>query len=171
MRWYLVVIFAYILAVMQTTLFAPHLLGLSAFGGAVRPDLLLVMALFVALRGEPAAVFIAGWCLGLAEDLSFGQGPLGVTAMLFGLAAWAVCLSRGLLLPARVLTQVLLVLTVVFVVRLPQQVLLWWLAGAPVDVVLALQRGCGDALYTAILAPYLLWLLARTVPRSGALSQ
>ena len=91
--------------------------------------------------------------------------------MLFGLVAWGVCLIRGLLVPVRILTQVLLVLTVVFVVRLPQQELLWWLAGAPVDVVLALQRGCGDALYTAILAPYLFWLLTRTLPRSGALSQ
>ena len=171
MRWYLVVIFAYVLAVMQTTLFAPDLLGLGAFGTAVRPDLLLLVAVFVALRAEPPAVFIAAWCLGLVEDLSFGHGPLGVTAMLFGLAASGVCLLRGLIVPVRILTQVLLALAAVVAVRVPQQMLLWWLTGSRADLLLALQRGCGDALYSAILAPYLFWLLAKLLPKPGTLSR
>jgi len=169
MRWYLVVIFSYVLAVIQTALFTPNLLGLNAFGEPVQPDLLLLMAVFVALWADPPVVFIAGWCLGLVSDvtMNIGEGPLGVTALLFGLTAWLVSLVRGLLIPTRILTQVLLVLAAVFVVRMPQQIMLFWLTGTHFDGLRALQRGCGDALYSAVLAPYLMWLFARTVARPG----
>ena len=169
MRWYVVIIFAYLLAVMQTALFTPQLLGLSAFGNAIRPDLLLLLALFVALRADAGAVFIAAWCLGLVEDLSPGHGPLGVTALLFALVASLVCLVRPMLMSTRILTQALMALAAVFVVRLPQQVLLSWLGGSPLAALAAVQRSVGDALYSAVLAPYVFWLLTKTVEKTEPL--
>lgn len=165
MRWYLVILFAYALTVIQTALFDTDLLALSMFGVRVRPDLLLVMALYVALVAEPGEVFIAAWCLGLVEDLTLSGGPLGVSAVLFGVAAWLVSLLRPALVTTRILTQVLLAFAAVLVIRLPQQAVLRLLTGIGQDWGFVLTRSLGDALYSALLAPYLLWLLTQTVGR------
>lgn len=164
MRWYLLAIFAYILAVAQTTLFEPRLLGLNAFGVDVRPDLLLLVALFVALNVSPGTAFVAAWALGMVEGLSLhaGEGPLGVTALVFALAGWLVCLARPYLASTRILTQVLLALVVVSAVRLPQQMGLLWLTDQSADGLFLLRRSLGDAAYSAVLAPYLMWLLTHT---------
>lgn len=171
MRWTLLVIFAYLLAVMQSTLFEPRLLGLGAFGLNIRPDLLLLLALFVALRVDAAAAFLTAWSLGLAESLCLhgGEGPLGVTPLLFALLAWLVCLLRPLVDSTRILVQVLLTLAAVFALRVPQQTVLLWLTGGHIDTAQVLQRGLGDAVYSAVLAPYLFWLLVRTVEKSEPL--
>lgn len=170
MRWTLVVIFAYLLAVLQTTLFAPNLLGLNAFGTSIRPDLLLLLALFLALRVPPGTAFVTGWALGFVEDLGLGQGPLGVTAVVFALMMALLSMAQQVLAPARLVVQVVLALAVTVTVRVPQQLILWWLTHSEGDFLLALQRGLGDGLYTAILAPYLFWLLSRTLERPGSLS-
>lgn len=168
MRWTLLVIFAYLLAVMQSTLFEPRLLGLGAFGLNVRPDLLLILALFVALRVDAPAAFITAWALGLVESLCLhsGEGPLGVTPLLFALLAWLACLMRPLVDHTRMPVQMVLTLMAVFALRVPQHLLLLWLTGSRVDTAQIVQRGLGDAVYSAVLAPWLFWLLVRTLEKN-----
>jgi len=167
MRWLLVAIFAYLLVAIQTTLFDTRLLAFQVFGVWIKPDLLLLMALFIALTAEPAEAFIAGWGLGLAEDLTVHLGPLGVAALLFAAAAYLVSLARTVLPARRILAQVLMALGVVFIVRLPHQLLLFWLTDSPAGPLYALIKALGDAGYSALLAPYLFWVLRRTVAASA----
>lgn len=171
MRWTLLVIFAYLLAVMQSTLFEPRLLGLGAFGLDVRPDLLLLLAIFVALRIDTPTAFITAWSLGFVESLCLhsGEGTLGITPLLFGLLVWLVCLVRPMLDTSRILVQMLLCLCMAFALRVPQQLTMQWLTNSPLSFLQVLQRGFGDAAYTAVLAPYLFWLLSRTVEKGDTL--
>jgi len=170
-RWTLLVIFAYLLAVMQSTLFEPRLLGLGAFGLDVKPDLLLLLALFVALRVDTATAFITAWSLGFVESLCLhsGEGTLGVTPLLFGLLVWLVCLVRPMLDTSRIVVQMLLCLGIAFALRLPQQVILHWLTNTQFSFLQVVQRSFGDAAYTAVLAPYLFWLLSQTVEKGDTL--
>ncbi len=169
MRWYLVAIFAYVLAIVQTTLFDTGLLAFQVFHLFIRPDLLLLLALFVALCVPPGQAFIAAFCLGLMEDLSVHQGPLFVAALLFAGSAYLVSLLRGLLPWERILGQVVLALSAVFLVRLGHQVALFWLIESRAGMGRMLEKALGDAVGSAILAPYLFWLLARTTLRPADL--
>ena len=168
MRWALVVIFAYVLIVIQTTLFDTRLLAFQILGVWIKPDLLLLMLLFIALRAEAVEVFIAGWALGLAEDLIVSEGPLGIGALMFGTGGYLLTLFRRVLGRERILTQVFLALGLVFAVRLPQQRLLFWFTGSSAGWLDVLEKACGDAVYSAALAPYLLWGLGKTAARGGA---
>jgi rod shape-determining protein MreD len=169
LRWYLVAIFAYVLIVIQTTLFDTGLLAFKVFDAQIRPDLLLLLAIFIAMRASPVETFVAGWCLGLVEDLTVHQGPIGVAALLFAAVACAAGFFREALAAERILVQVPLALAVVFVVRVPQQMLLLWLGGGSVDIPHTLVRAAGDGAYSALLAPYLFWVLARTAARQRRL--
>jgi rod shape-determining protein MreD len=171
MRWPVLVILAYVLMVVQTTLFDRSLLALHLGDVWIKPDLLLLLALFVALVAEPAEVFMAAWSLGLAEDLVLQQGPLGVGALLFGLAAYLAALARGLLPVGRILSQVLLALGFVFAVRVAQVGVLSWLTDSQAGLGYVLGRSVGDAAYSAPLAPYVFWLLKKLAYRGNRLER
>ncbi|MCK4277401.1 MAG: hypothetical protein KAX78_12855, partial [Phycisphaerae bacterium] len=72
MRWIPFVIFAYILILLQTTVAGLLVISPGAIG-PVGPDLMAILAVFVALNVRRAAdAMIAGWILGLALDLTAG---------------------------------------------------------------------------------------------------
>ncbi len=161
MRWYLIPIYAYLFAVLQSSQLFP-----SAWA---RPDFLLALALFVAIMAPPAEAFIVIWMIGFVEDLLLGSGPLGVSALLFALVLLPVNMLREYLIVDRILTQLVIVVVAVVLLRVPQMLLVGWIAGEGVPFVDVLRRTFGDVIFTAVFAPYLLWMLAKTVSRSGTL--
>lgn len=168
MRWYLVLIFGYVFAVLQTSLFVPDLLAVRL----ARPDLLLLLAIFIALSAAPHQVFFAAWGLGLVADLiGMHEGPLGLTALLFAFPAYGLSLARSHLVTDRILVQVLLAAGLTFAVRTAQVVLHTWLTSGVPSWSYAFERAFGDAIYTALLAPYLLWLLAKACTHRGRIGE
>ncbi len=162
MRWVMVAILGYACLVAETTVFRRSgLLALEIHGHWVRPDLLLVFGVFLALVLEPWEVFVAGWCLGLATDLTAPYGRLGIGALLLAVGLWTLSQLQGSLFRTRVVTQFILTLLVVFTLH--------WLgetaAQASMGVAPLVSRNAEgalfDAVYSAVLAPYLFWIFFR----------
>ncbi len=115
MRWIPLIILAYVVVVVQTTL--GRVLSVNLSVGTVSPDLLAVVALFVALHvREGVDVMLACWLLGLTVDLTAG-GALAVTAIgpmaiSYTLAGGAMFAIREAFFHDRLLTRA--VLTFVF---------------------------------------------------------
>jgi cell shape-determining protein MreD len=159
-RWFLVIIVAYVCLVAQTTVFRVGALALPVGGHWVRPDLLLVVGLFLALFYRPGEVFVAGWILGLVADVAGGTGRLGLLAIEFGMLLALVSAFRDSLPRTRVLGQFALALVVALVVRLAWHLAMPVLSGGWPALGYAVAGAALDAVYTAILAPYLFWFMA-----------
>jgi len=160
MRWVVVAILAYACIVLEATLFRPGLLAIRIGGLWIRPDLLLILGLFLALHLEPHEVFVVGWCFGLASDLVSVAGRLGLGALVFGLVLYLIGLLRKGFFGTRVLAQFLLCLGAVFLVHWA-----WFLAAAglnaaPLRAMQVAEQAALEALYSAFLAPYLFWLFS-----------
>ncbi len=161
MRWVVVAIVAYVCMAVQTSLFRPGLLGFEIEGHTVQPDLVLVFGVFLALVLEPYEVFVVGWSLGLASDLASAQPRLGVAALLFAVVLYLLSQLQGSVFRARVLTQFLLSLVVVFLIHWGWTLMARYASGVPLPVARAAMGSAFDAVYSAILAPYLFWLFFR----------
>ncbi len=161
MYWFGLVIVTIVVAAAQTTL--GHLMAINH----VPPSFLLIAAVYYGFRWPTSEAGIAGWALGLAADLT-SDGPIGPHSLTFALVAMIASRLRNVLMTDHPLAQVL------------ATGLLGWLAYSLTFAYLAWRggwaawpfgmsiRGAGwVALYTAVLAPYLFWLLERLVPILG----
>jgi len=160
-RWFLLAILAYAFLVIQTTLFRPGLLAIEVGGYYAAPDLLLIVGLFLALYFEPREVFVVGWCLGMASDLVNVAGRLGVCALLFSVLLVLATFVRQMLGQPRALAQFFLCLGLVLVIHAVWYAITGWVEERPVEVGRVLMAAGLDALYSAILAPYAVWLLSK----------
>jgi rod shape-determining protein MreD len=124
-----------------------------------QPDLLLALGLFLAFFFPPREVFVAGWFLGLASDLVSVAGRLGLKALLFCLVLYLVSHLRGNLPRQRALAQFAAALVTVFAVHGVWHLATAALGGAWPPVLRSAEISFLDALYTAVLAPYLFWIL------------
>ena len=161
MRWFIVAILAYVSILAETTVFRPGALAVALDEHWARPDVLLVLGVFLAMFLEPHEVFVAGWCFGLASDWISVTGRLGVQALLFAAALYVVAYIRGRASRPRVLAQFLVCLGAVFAVHW-----LWYMAtrvlmGGSALVVRSAEEAALDGLYSAVLAPYLFWAFLR----------
>jgi cell shape-determining protein MreD len=159
MRWFLVAILAFVLLVIQTAVFGPGGLAIPVGDHRARPDLLLLVGLFCAFFYRPAEVFVLGWFLGMASDLVSVDGRLGLLALEFSLVLTLVSHFRVALPRGRIVMHFLAALVVVFVVHF-----VWYIAMRLVDgawplVFESAEKALLDAAYSAVLAPYLYWLL------------
>ncbi len=161
MRWVVVAILAYACLVAQTSFFRPGLLGFEIEGHTVQPDLVLLLGIFLALVLEPYEVFVVGWCLGLASDLASSHPRLGVAALLFASVLFLLSYLQGSIFRTRVLTQFLLTLVVVFLIHWLWTLMARYAPGVTLPVGRAAMGAAFDAVYSAILAPYLFWLFFR----------
>jgi len=159
MRWLLVAIQAYACLVVETSAFRPGVLAVQVDEHWVRPDLMLVLGMFLAFYFEPGHVFIAGWLLGLASDIVSVAGRLGLKAILFCLALYLVSHMRTNITRTRPLTQFFACLVLVFAVHLVWYVTTLLVSGAGLWLLRSAEASALDALYSAVLAPYLFWLL------------
>jgi len=111
MRWIPFLVFAFVATLAQTTL--AGMIAVSDW--RIAPDLLAILAVFVALHVRSAAdAMLAGWTLGLALDLTAEGGPAALTAigpmaLAFTLAARLVYQVREAIFRERMFSQALLV--------------------------------------------------------------
>jgi rod shape-determining protein MreD len=160
-RWFLVAILGYASLVLQTAAFRPGALAIPIDGYWTRPDLALLVGLFIALYFEPYEVFVAAWCLGLASDVVSVSGRLGLQALVFSLVCLAVSHVRTAFMRTRVLTHFLLSLAVVAAAHLAWYLAAQYLDDIPLAFFRSVEQALLDALYSAVLAPYLFWVLER----------
>lgn len=122
--------------------------------GSVAPDLLLLYSTFLALFLSPAGGCSAAWLIGLAKDLT-SAAPVGSFALLFTFGALLVCLTRRVLYARDPIAHLL----VVFISALAMNLLYGtalWIRSEAMPYGLVLQRSAAIALYTAVLAPFVI---------------
>jgi len=155
MRWIGFLILLALAAVLQSTVVS--WIRIQRIG----PDLVFLLALFYLLYAEPLDALIVAWLAGLTLDL-FSQVRLGTFAFSFGLVGLVLVRLRQLVFRDHPVTQLFLALVgcelTQAVARSVTAVLEPRLAWGPTDVLLG---ALYTALYTAVLAPYVLWLLLR----------
>jgi len=160
-RWILVGILGYVSLVIQTAVFRPGGLAIPIHGHWTRPDLVLVVAVFIALYFQRHEVFIVTWCLGLGADLVNVSGRLGVLALLYCVLLTVLSAVRAGLNRTWVLTQSALTFAAVLVIHFGWYVATRYLGGADLAILRSVEESALDAAMTAILAPYIFWLLLR----------
>lgn len=158
MKWTAFVILAIITLICQTTVVPVMAIQ------SIRPNWMFVLAAFYGLWGPWPDAAIAAWLLGLGVDLQTvgsGGGHIGLYAMCFGAAAWAMIRIRSAFFREHAVTQFVMTLLFALAVELivgafrygslrsaRPEIEVWWPAFF-------------TALYTAAWAPYLHWGLLR----------
>ena len=153
MRWVPFIILACVTIVCQTTV-VPRMTIQSVW-----PDWMFILAVHYALWGRWPDVAIAAWILGLVVDLH-SSDRIGLHACTYGAAAWAIIHLRQALFRDHPLTQV----AVTFVFALGIQLIVGWYRrwGEQPTVLDSLWWSAFlTAVYTAVCAPFLHWLLIR----------
>lgn len=125
-----------------------------------RPEALLALACFAALFARDSAQgLLACWGIGLLKDAG-SSGPLGLHALLFAVAGWAVLQVRQVLFRESPLTQLAVGFLAACWVNLAAAAFVSITAGSVPPGVLA-ARTLLSALFTALLMPPLLLFLGR----------
>ncbi|HET6427660.1 MAG TPA: rod shape-determining protein MreD [Phycisphaerae bacterium] len=113
MRWIRFAILAYLVVLLQTTVAQLVRIPLGPVG-AVRPDFLAMVALFVCLAvGGIGDAMLAAWVLGMLVDLTTGGGPgaatvVGPMALAYALAAALIFRIREAFFRERIVTRMVL---------------------------------------------------------------
>ena len=164
MRWIPLIILAYATALVQATF--STLIGIDAGVGRIAPDLLAVLAVFVALWASNLVdALLAAWILGFAVDLISGGGPgvdppIGPMPIGYVLAAWLTFSLREGLFREKPLPQAMLAIVFVLISHVVWLVLQAIRAGSAEGLATMLAQAGGVAVYTALVAPFihpLLW--------------
>lgn len=159
MRWALIAILAYLAMVVETIVFRSGPLAFHVEGQLIRPDLLLILGVFAALAFEPFEVLVMGWGLGLMADLGARSGWMGVRPLMFAVLLFAGSYLQGAIFRTRVVTQFALTFIAVFTIHWAGSLLGNYHTDLPLAVGSAAELAIFDAIYTAVLAPYVFWLL------------
>lgn len=153
MRWLPFTVLALVMIVLQTAV-ARYM----AIRG-IWPDLMFILAVHYALWGPWPEAAIASWILGLIVGLA-SQDRIGLHALCFATAAWAIFRVRQAVFRDHPLTQLVVTLLACLVVQVAVGIYNQWSASEGTDI-----RIWGPAfftaIYTAALAPYLHWGLQR----------
>jgi len=161
MRWVPLAILTYVLALGQTTLGGMIDIHLAKIG-PVRPDVLAIVAVYLALHVHSVVdTMLAAWALGLVVDLTTGAGTsdstvVGPMALAYALSAGCVYKIRGAVFREKVITQC--TMTVVFCILahwlwITAQWMLAFEGTTASGYVLMLVQAVLVGLYTAVLAP------------------
>lgn len=156
MRWIPFVILVYVLIVLQTTM-GSALTFVWQGVGRIGPDLLAIMAVFVALRALTLLdAMIAGWTLGLALGLTAVGGPgtaasLGPMSLTYAMAAGLIFKLREVVFIDRFLTQAALAFVFCLFAHVSWLLIQAALARAWDGVGRMLIQAMGLAVYTGLL--------------------
>lgn len=152
MKWFPFAILTATAIVLQTS--ATPLVQIQS----IRPDLMFLLAVFYALWGPWPDGAIAAWILGLIVDLE-SHDRIGLHALIFGVAAWAMIRIRQIVFRDHAITQILVTLVFTALVHVAGGLYNGWGSESAGNGYLwpALMTG----IYTAICAPYFHWVLMR----------
>ena len=164
MRWFAYFILAYATLGLQ--------LGLGRFVDLkdATPNLVLLAVIFIAGNARRDAALLGAFSLGLMQDL-LGLGPPGLYAVAYGLVALVVVRSQNSVYREHPLTHLSLALVGGLIVAFVLAVHGWVRPAGPKVVdngvaIAAVRAPVGrlfvSAVYTAVLAPPLLWVLNRS---------
>ena len=153
---------ALLLAAGALVLESVRLAWLARFPGA--PDLLLGLAVLLALRRRPASAAATGFLLGALRDVLAGD-PLGVETAVFTVAAWGASSLGRTIYRESAITQALMILGAVLFRGWIRYVSLSG-EGAGDMVLYLLRVSLPSALLTAILLPWAAHRLSRVNLRS-----
>jgi rod shape-determining protein MreD len=146
-------------ALLQTTLFP--FLSLAGF----RPDLLLLVAVAIALHDGPMAGARVGFAAGLLADLLVAQAQVGLAALVFGAVGFVVGMARPYLAPESFTAPLILAFLSGALGTAAYGVLALLLGDDRVTVPLLLQASLVVALYNTLLAPGVLAAVGRLCDR------
>lgn len=162
MHWVGLALIAVILAALQTSV-----------GSWIRvqdtaPSFLFIAAIGYGFRWTRVEAGIAGWVLGMAADIASAV-PLGPQSLTFALAALAAHRLRSVVMVDSPLAQLLTVgalgwATFTVVHSYGMLVAAGWQAWS---LAASARWALGAAAYTALLTPYLFWILDRILPLLG----
>lgn len=152
MKWFPFAILTVVAIVLQTS--ATTMIQIQS----IRPDLMFLLAVFYAMWGPWPDAAIAAWVLGLVVDLE-SLDRIGLHALCFGLAAFAIIKIRQVVFRDHAITQLLVTLVFTVLIHIVFGLYNRWGASSQEESIVwpALMTG----IYTAALAPYLHWLLMR----------
>jgi rod shape-determining protein MreD len=154
MKWLPFSILAMIALILQTTI-APAIAI-----HAIWPDCMFILTVHYALWASWPEAAIAGWCLGLLFDTQT-LDPIGLHALCYGAAAWAIIQIRQVLFRDHVVTQFAITLLLAIFVQLTIWIFRSWHGYDGLTWTEIIWPTLFTAAYTAILAPYLHWPLLR----------
>jgi rod shape-determining protein MreD len=146
-------------ALLQTTLFP--FLSLAGF----RPDLLLLVAVAIALHDGPMAGARVGFAAGLLADLLIAQAQVGLAALVFGAVGFVVGMARPYLAPESFTAPLILAFLSGALGTAAYGVLALLLGDDRVTVPLLLQASLVVALYNTLLAPFVFAAVGRLSDR------
>ncbi len=158
MRWITFIILGIVTLVCQTTIAQAITIH-----ETIRPNWMLVLAVFYALWGPWPEVAIGAWFLGLAVDLQSlpVDGRIGLYAFTFGGAAWLITRIRSVFWREHAVTQFVLTLVVTMIIEVLVALYRHWGAFDGISKAGFFLPAVFTALYTAAFAPYLHWILLR----------
>jgi rod shape-determining protein MreD len=146
-------------ALLQTALFP--FLSLAGF----RPDLLLLVAVAIALHDGPMAGARVGFAAGLLADLLVAQAQVGLAALVFSAVGFVVGMARPYLAPESFTAPLILAFLSGSLGTAAYGVLALLLGDDRVTVPLLLQASLVVALYNTLLAPVALAAVGRLSDR------
>jgi len=147
-----------ILAVVTLVLQVALMPAIALTSARFQPQLLLIVAMFVALYARAEIALIGCWVLGLMLDLAT-IGPMGAFAFAFGLAGLGIVSARASIFRDHPLSHFFLAL--VFGLAANEVVALRQAVVSGPSIQLVVLEPLGFAVYTALIAPYLMLLLNR----------
>ncbi len=165
MRWVQFVILLCVVLVAQIALGGMITFNLGPMG-RVAPDLMAIMAVFIAMRGPNVlSVMSAAWVLGFAVGVTAvgGVGPptvLGPMSFAYAIAAWLIFRVREAVFGEHVVTQGMLALVFCAASHLVWVTAQTALSGAWVYYQPLILQAIGVSVYTALLMPVGFWLLS-----------
>jgi rod shape-determining protein MreD len=146
-------------ALLQTALFP--FLSLAGF----RPDLLLLVAVAVALHDGPMAGARVGFAAGLLGDLLVAQAQVGLGALVVALVGFAVGFARPYLAPESFTAPLILAFVSGLLGTAAYGVLAQLLGDERVTTLLLVQASLLVGLYNTLLAPLVLGIVRRLTDR------
>jgi len=150
MRWFRFAVLVLVASILQT-----GLVGAIAIRTDIKPDLLLILLVFFALRSDSTDAIIAAFAIGFVADLTNPAVSrlMGPRILSFGLFGTLLSDLSGTVLPRRVLHQAITIFLMGFLTTGLSH-LLTFLRAEPVATSLATGL-LWQPLYSAILGPFL----------------
>ena len=125
------------------------------------PWFLFIVAMFYGMHFPMVQAGLAGWVLGMAGDLT-SQGPMGAQSLGLALAAMGASRLRDLVVVENPMVQIAAAAALCWVTYAAIITYDAWRSGwAGWTVGMSLTQAAWLAGYTALLTPYLFWLLKR----------